>query len=66
MYVNDLNYFITNTSLRLYADDTTQYASDVSPIVLQFVINFDLGELSSWFIIIFYRLMPLKRNLLPP
>ena len=24
MYVNDLNYFITNTSLRLYADDTTQ------------------------------------------
>ena len=34
MYVNDLNnYFITNTSLRLYADDTTQYASDVSPMV---------------------------------
>ena len=42
MYVNDINYFITNTSLRLYADDTTQYASDVSPMVLQFVINSDL------------------------
>ena len=49
MYVNDLNYFITDTSLRLYADDTTQYASDVSPMVLQFVINSDLGVLSSWF-----------------
>ena len=34
MHVNDLNYFITNTSLRLYADDTTQYASDVSPMML--------------------------------
>ena len=52
MYVNDLKYFITNTSLRLYADDTTQYASDVSPMVLQFVINSDLGEQ--------------KRKLLPP
>ena len=30
MYVNDLNYFITNTSLRLYADDTTPYASDLN------------------------------------
>ena len=56
MYVNDLNYFITNTSLRLYADDTTQYASDVSPMVLQFVINSDLGELSSWFIINFLQI----------
>ena len=54
MYVNDLNYFITNTSLRLYADDTTQYASDVSPMVLQFVINSDLSVLSRWFRIIFF------------
>ena len=43
MYVNDLNYFITDTSLRLHADDTTQYVSDVSPMVLQFVINSDLS-----------------------
>ena len=46
MYVYDLNYFITNTSLRLYADDTTQYASDISPMVLQFVINPNLSVLS--------------------
>ena len=65
MYVNDLNYFITDTSLRLYADDTTQYASDVSPMVLQFVINSDLGVLSSWFRKTIYRSMPLKRKLLP-
>ena len=49
MYVNDLNYFNTNTSLRLYADDTTEYASGVSPVVLQFVINSDLSVLSRWF-----------------
>ena len=49
MFVNDLNYFVTNTSLRLHADDTTQYASDVSAMVLQFVINSDLSVLSRWF-----------------
>lgn len=36
-------------SLRLYADDTTEYASDPSPMVLQYVINSDLSVLSSWF-----------------
>ena len=49
IYINDLNYGITNTSLRLYADDTTEYASDVSPLVLEYVINCDLSILSSWF-----------------
>ena len=49
MYVNDLNYFNSNTPLRQYADDTTEYASDVSPVVLQFVINSDLSVLSRWF-----------------
>ena len=36
-------------SLRLYADDTTLYASDVSPIALQFVVNRGLSRLSEWF-----------------
>lgn len=49
MYVNDLNYFVANTSLRLYADDTTEYASDASPRVLQYVLNSDLSVLSRWF-----------------
>ena len=49
MYVNDLNYFVSNTSLTLYADDTTEYASDVSPTVLQCVINSHLNVLPRWF-----------------
>ena len=49
MYINNLNYFVSNASLRLYADDTTEYASDVSPTVLQCVINSDLSVLSRWF-----------------
>ena len=60
MYVNDLNYFIANTSLRLYANDTTQYASDVSPMVLQFVINSDLSVLSRWFRINFLQINTAK------
>ena len=46
-YVNDLNYFVFNTSLRLYADDRTEYAFEPSPMVLQYVINSDLSVLSS-------------------
>ena len=60
LYVNDLNYFITNTSLRLYADDTTQYASDVSPFILQFVINSDLSVLSRWFRMNFLQINAVK------
>ena len=33
----------------LYDDDTTEYASDFSPMVLQFVINSDQRVLSRWF-----------------
>ena len=49
IYINDLNYKVSNTSLRLYADDTTEYASDVSPMVLEYTINEDLKIVSSWF-----------------
>ena len=48
-FVNDLNYFVFNTSLKLYADHTTEYASDPFPMVLQYVINSDLSVLSSGF-----------------
>mgnify|MGYP001799820208 FL=1 len=33
----------------MFADDTTEYASDVSPKVLQFIINSDLSVLLRWF-----------------
>ena len=49
IFINDLNYSVSDTSLRLYADDTTEYASDMSPIILQFTINKDLALLSTWF-----------------
>ena len=47
-YINDLNLQVTNTSLQLYANDTTEYASDASPPVLEYIINSDLHILSTW------------------
>ena len=41
--------WIPDVSLRLYADDTTLYTSDVSPIALQFVVYQCLSRLSEWF-----------------
>ena len=49
IFINDLNYAVPDVSLRLYADDTTPYASDVPPIALQFVVNRGLSRLSEWF-----------------
>ena len=46
IFINDLNYAVPDVSLRLYADDMTLYASDLSPIALQFVVNQGLLE---WF-----------------
>lgn len=48
LYINDVNYAIKNMSMRLYADDTTGYAADVSPLVLQYRINTELSLLTSW------------------
>ena len=49
IFINDLNYAVPDVSLRLYADDMTLYASDLSPIALQFVVNQGLSRLSEWF-----------------
>ena len=49
IFINDLNYAVLDMSLRLYADETPLYASDVSPIALQFVVNRGLSCLSEWF-----------------
>ena len=48
IYINDLNLQVTNTSLQLYANDTTEYASDASPPVLEYIITSDLHILSTW------------------
>ena len=34
---------------QFYADDTTLYATDASPIALQFAVNQGLSRLSEWF-----------------
>jgi len=49
IYINDINYCTSNMVLRLYADDTTSYTSDVSSIALQFMVNQDLSILTTWF-----------------
>ena len=49
IFINDLNYAVPEVSLRLYANDTTLYASDVSPIALQFFVNQGLSRPSEWF-----------------
>ena len=49
IFINDLNYAVPDVSLRLHADDTTPYVSDVSPIALQFVLNQGLSRLSERF-----------------
>jgi hypothetical protein len=39
IFVNDVNYTVGNSSLRLYADDTTQYAHDTSPAILEYTLK---------------------------
>ena len=48
--MNNINETVTISSLRLYADDTTQYTADYSPVVLQHLINQDMERLSCWFV----------------
>lgn len=48
IYMNDLNYFIEGTSLGLYADDTTAYASDTSPVTLEYIVKSDLQVECTW------------------
>ena len=50
IFINDINKTNVNIStLRLYADDTTQYGSGESSAVLEFLLNKDTEVLASWF-----------------
>ena len=42
VFINDLNYSVNISSLRLYADDTTEYYADTCPAVLEFTLNQEL------------------------
>ena len=56
IFMNDVNKSVNNSSLRIYADDTTQYADDFCPAVLQYTLNQDIQVLSDWFIANFLQL----------
>jgi hypothetical protein len=49
IFINDLNYTVDISSLRLYADETTTYASDFNVTTMEFFLNQDLAKLSHWF-----------------
>ena len=49
IFLNDLNFAGQSSSLRLYADDTTTYASDLDIVTLEISLNQDLNVLVAWF-----------------
>ena len=49
VFINDLNFSVQLSSLRLYADDTTAYSSNTDISALELSLNKDLENLSSWF-----------------
>ena len=49
VFINDPNFSFQLSSLRLYADDTTAYATNTDISALKLSLNKDLENLSSWF-----------------
>ena len=47
--MNDVNYSAESSSLRLYADDTTQYIANESPCTLEPTLNQDIERLTLCF-----------------
>ena len=48
VFINDLNFSVQLSSLRLYADDTTAYAFNTDIPALELFLYEDLENLSSW------------------
>ena len=65
IFINEWNYAVPDVSLRLYADDRTLYASQVSPIALQFVVNQGLRRPSEWFDVNYLLINNAKTQALP-
>ena len=49
IFITDVNYFNSSVSLRLYADDTTGYYADHSPMVLEYPIKNGMSTLADRF-----------------
>ena len=58
VFINDLNFSVQLSSLRLYADDTTSYASNTDISALELSLIKDLENLSSWFASNYLSLWP--------
>ena len=54
--MSDVNKSVNNSSLVIYADDTTQYADDFCSSVLQYTLSQDIQVLSDWFTANFLQL----------
>ena len=48
IFVNDVNYSAGSSSLRLYADDTTQYIAHRNHCTLETTLNQDIERLTLW------------------
>ena len=48
IFINYLNDFISTLSLRLYADDTTEYYADHLPVVLNYTFDKELKAIKEW------------------
>ena len=49
IFLNDVNFAEQSSSLRLYGDDNTTYASDRDIVTLEISLNQDLNVLVTWF-----------------
>ena len=65
VFINDLNFFIKDVSLRLYADDTTEYCANQCPVSLQVIVQSNLDILISWFKSNYLRVNDTKTKVLP-
>ena len=58
--MNDVNYSAGYSSLRLYADDTTQYIARESSCTLESTLNQDIERVTLWFTANYLQVNPTK------
>ena len=62
--MNDVNYSAGSSSLRLYADDTTQYIAHESPCTLESTLNQDIQRLTLWFTVNYLQVNATKTQVI--
>ena len=65
IFVNDVNYSAGSSSLRLYADDTTQYIAHESPCKPESTLNQDIERLTLWFTANYLQVNVTKTQAMP-